>query len=241
MSPEHQNSTGLLAELAKIVIEAALEAEMDEHLAGTDADRSRPGRRNSRNGSRSKTVRTVIGPLTIDVPRDRWGTYEPLTVGKWQREVVGVDRVLLPLAAKGVPLTEMVSLLSQAYPAYAPVRTLSRIASTARERLAAWHERTFEAQFLVLHVHVSTLRTGRGQAAGFPVVSVVGATAPDAQGRQHRELLSLYAVRPDRGTEPWRAVVSDLRRRELSGVRSVVGAASAQFRAAAAVTWPGAA
>jgi putative transposase len=235
-------SAGLLAELAKTVIEAALEAEMVDHLAEGRTDRHwRPGRPNSRNGSRPKTVRTVIGPVTIDVPRDRWGTFEPLTVGKWQREVVGIDRVLLPLAAKGAPLQELFALLSRAYPPHAPASTLRRIAATARARLADWHERTFEAQFPVLHVHVSTFRIGEGQSTGFPVLSVVGATNPDAEGQQRRELLSLYAVRPDRGAEPWRAVVSDLRRRELSGVRSVVGAASPQFRAAVAGLWPGAA
>ncbi len=90
----------------------------------------------------------------------------------------------------------------------------------------------------MLHVHVSTLRAGNGQPTGYPVLSVVGATDPDAEGRQRRELLSLHAVRPDRGSEPWRAVVSDLRRRELRGVRSVVGAASAPFRAAVAHAWP---
>ena len=228
----------MLAELAKTVIEAALEAEMVEHLAAGHADRPRRGRLNSRNGTRLKTVRTVIGPVTIEVPRDRWGTFEPLTVGKWQREVVGVDRVLLPLAAKGAPLQEMVSLLSHAYPPNTPPSTLNRIAATARERLAAWHERTFEGQFPVLHVHVSTLRTGGGKPAGFPVLSVVGATAPDAHGNSRRELLSLHAVRTDRGREPWLAVVSDLRRRELSGVKAVVGAASAPFRAAVAHAWP---
>jgi putative transposase len=238
MTAQHHGKLGLLADLAKTVIEAALEAELVEHLeAARGGPDQRPGRMNSRNGTRPKTVRTVIGPVTIEVPRDRWGTFEPLTVGKWQREVVGVDRVLLPLAAKGAPLQEMVSLLSQAYPPHTPASTLNRIAATARERLAAWHERTFEAQFPVLHVHVSTLRTGGGQPTGFPVLSVVGSTAPDAEGRQRRELLSLYAVRQDRGAELWRAAVTDLKRRELSGVRSVVGAASAPFRAAVAGTW----
>jgi putative transposase len=238
MSSDRKKESRLLAELAKTVIEAALEAEMVEHLESTAQVLPLHGRRNSRNGSRPKTVRTVIGPLTIEVPRDRWGTFEPLTVGKWQREVVGVDRVLLPLAAKGAPLEEMVTLLSQVYPSHASSSTLTRIAATARARLADWHERTFEAHFPVLHVHVSTLRAGNGQPTGFPVLSVVGATAPDAEGGQRRELLSLHAVRADRGSEPWRAVVSDLRRRQLRGVRTVVGAASAPFRAAVAGAWP---
>ena len=109
-----------------------------------------------------------------------------------------------------------------------------------RARLKAWHERTVEGHFPVLHVHLSTMRTHSGQLTGFPVLSVVGSTGPDAEGNQRRELLSLHAVRPDRASEPWTTVVSDLRRRELSGVRSVVGAAAAPFRHAAAGVWPGA-
>jgi transposase-like protein len=239
MSERHR-STGLLAELAKHVIDAALEAELMEHLAGAHNQRLHRGRRNSRNGTRAKTVRTVVGPVTVEVPRDRWGTFQPMTVGKWQREVVGIDRVLLPLAAKGAPARETLDLLAQAYPTTAAPRTLSRILDTVRARLRHWHDRTVSEQFPVLHVHVSTMRTHKGQAAGFPVLSVVGATAPDDQGHQHRELLSLHAVRSDRGSEPWTTVVSDLHRRELSGVRSVVGSAAAPFRQAAAGVWPAA-
>lgn len=236
MSERH--APGLLVELAKHVIEAALEAELMEHLADARNQRPHHGRRNSRNGTRAKTVRTVIGPITVEVPRDRWGTFQPMTVGKWQREVVGVDRVLLQLAAKGAPARETLDLLTQAYPAHAPASTLYRIVEVVRARLRQWHDRSVSGPFPVLHVHLSTLRTHTGQATGFPVLSVVGSTLPDAQGRQRRELLSLHALRPDRGAEPWTTVVTDLRRRDLSGVRSVVGAAAAPFRHAAASVWP---
>jgi transposase-like protein len=239
MSDRHR-STGLLAELAKNVIEAALDAEMVEHLADAHNQRVHCGRRNSRNGTRRKTVRTLIGPITVEVPRDRWGTFQPMTVGKWQREVVGIDRVLLPLAAKGAPARETLDLLAQVYPSHAPTRTLTRIAETVRARLKVWHERRVENPFPVLHVHLSTLRTHNGQVAGFPVLSVVGSTGPDAHGQQRRELLSLHAVRPDRGSDSWTAVVSDLHRRDLRGVRSVTGSAAAPFRIAAATVWPGA-
>jgi len=230
---------GLLVSLARIVLEAALEAELIEHLACQDGP-ARPGRRNARNGTRSKTVRSLVGPVTLEVPRDRWGTFAPMTVGKWQREVVGVDRVLFPLAAKGAPTREIVALLAQAYPPDAPERTLRRIVTMAQARLEDWHERTFEAPYPVLHVHMSTLRTPDGRSAGFPVLSVIGASAPDAHGRQRRELLSIHALPAEGGHEPWLAVVSDLRRRELSGVTSVVGSAAVPFRAAVAHVWPAA-
>jgi putative transposase len=235
-----QQPAGLLAGLAKTLIEAALEAELVEHLARCHAAHVPGRRRNSRNGTRAKTVHSAIGPITIDAPRDRWGTFQPMTVGKWQREVRGVDRVLLLLAAKGAHVEEIVTLLTQVYPAHAPTTTLVRIAELTRARLRAWHERTFDRSFPILHVHLSTTRTLAGRPAGFPVVSVIGSTAPDAEGRRRRELLSLHAVRLDRGGEAWHAVAADLRERRLRGVRSVVGASAAPLRDALAKVCPGA-
>jgi putative transposase len=236
MSQRHRSSD-LLLELAELVVEAALEAEMVEHLAVSRQQPPQRGRRNSRNGSRAKTVRSLVGPLTIDVPRDRWGTFQPVTVGKWQRQVVGLDRVLLPLVAKGAPRGEVVDLLQQAFPPDASPTTLGRIAEMVRERLRQWHDRMLPGAFPVLHVHLSTMRTHQGQVAGFPILSVVGVTAPDGQGAQRRELLSLHAMQPDRGAEPWVAVARDLQRRNLTGVQSVVGAAATPFRHAAARVW----
>lgn len=235
---ERPRSTGLLLELATHVVEAALEAEMVEHLVDAKLQRPQRGRRNSRNGTRSKTVRSLVGALTVDVPRDRWGTFQPMTVGKWQREVVGIDRVLLPLAAKGAPQRDLLALLAQAYPPDASHGALSRIATSVRARLHPWHERPLPRPFPVLHVHLSTLRNYQGRATGFPILSVVGATAPEGHLGARRELLSLHAMRPEHGSEPWAAVIGDLRRRGLDGVRSVVGAAAVPFRHAAGGLWP---
>ena len=107
---------GLLAPVVRLVVEGALEAELDAHLA--DRSQIRPcgvQRRNARNGSRSKTVRTAFGEVTIDAPRDRWGTFDPVVVGKWQRRVVGVDQLTVPLAALGADEREGVALLGRVY------------------------------------------------------------------------------------------------------------------------------
>ncbi len=236
--PKRHRAPSLLADLAKHSIEAALDAEMTEHLASPLNQRPRGGRRNSRNGTRSKTVRSVIGQLSIDVPRDRWGTFQPVTIGKWQREVVGIDRVLLLLAAKGAPTRETLDLLRHAYPAGTSPCTLTQIADSVWARLRPWHDRGLVEPFPVLHVHVSTLRSSTGQAVGFPVLSVVGTTAPDSPDGEKRELLSLHAVKPERSHDAWTIAANDLYRRGLRGVESVVGPAAAPFREAAANIWP---
>ena len=80
---------GLLAGLTKQVLEAGLEVEMDEHLGYPKHAVEGRNHGNSRNGTRSKTVLTEIGPVDIDVPRDRDSSFDPQTVRKGQRRLDG--------------------------------------------------------------------------------------------------------------------------------------------------------
>src|SRR5690348_14998582 len=92
---------GLLAQLTKRVIESALEGEITDHLG---YDRHDPAGRdggNSRNGHRTKTVLTEVGPVQIDVPRDRAASFEPQIVGKRKRRLSGVDELVISLSEIG--------------------------------------------------------------------------------------------------------------------------------------------
>ena len=92
---------GLLGHFTKQIPETALEVEMDEHLGYTKHDSAGRNHGNSRDGTRSKTVITEIGPVDIDVPRHRDSTFEPATVKKRQRRLNGVDSMVISLTAKG--------------------------------------------------------------------------------------------------------------------------------------------
>ncbi len=85
---------GLLAELTKSVLEAGLEAEMTEHLGYEPHDPAGHHSGNSRNGTRTKTVLTEIGPVELEVPRDRAGSFEPVLVPKRKRRLGGVDAMV---------------------------------------------------------------------------------------------------------------------------------------------------
>ena len=82
---------GLLAQLTKRLVESALEGEITDHLGYDRHDAAGRDGRNSRNGHRSKTVLTEVGPVEIDVPRDRDGSFEPKIVAKRKRRLSGVD------------------------------------------------------------------------------------------------------------------------------------------------------
>ena len=100
---------GLLTRLTKSVLETALEAEMTEHLGYDKHDPMGRNGGNSRNGTRTKTVVTEIGPVDIEVPRDRDGSFAPAIVRKRQRRLDGVDDIVLSLTARGLTTGEIVA------------------------------------------------------------------------------------------------------------------------------------
>jgi hypothetical protein len=79
---------GLLTGLTRQVLQTALETELTEHLGHEHGGTPGPGR-NVRNGLSAKTVRTEIGPVSVKVPRDRAGTFEPVLVPKHGRRLTG--------------------------------------------------------------------------------------------------------------------------------------------------------
>jgi putative transposase len=93
---------GLLGKLTKMVVEGALEGELDDHLGYDKHDPAGRNGGNSRNGHRAKTVLTDTGPVEITVPRDRDASFEPKIVAKRQRRLTGVDEMVISLSAKGL-------------------------------------------------------------------------------------------------------------------------------------------
>jgi transposase-like protein len=92
----------LLTRLTKVVIESAMEGEMDDHLGYGKHDPAGRNGGNSRNGTRPKTMLTEAGPVKIQVPRDRDSSFEPVIVAKRQRRVSGIDDLVISLSAKGL-------------------------------------------------------------------------------------------------------------------------------------------
>jgi hypothetical protein len=106
---------GLLQQLTKLVLESSLEGEMDAHLAYAKHEVAGRDGGNSRNGRRPKTVLTEVGPVEVDVPRDRDGSFEPVIVRKRQRRLDGVDGMVLSLSAKGLTTGEISAHLAEVY------------------------------------------------------------------------------------------------------------------------------
>ena len=129
---------GLLARLTKRVVESALEGELDDHLGYGKHDPAGRNGGNSRNGTRAKTLLTEAGPVPIEVPRDRDGSFSPQLVRKRQRRLSGVDDLVISLSAKGLTHGEICAHLSEVYGAQVSKQTITAITDRVGEGLGEW-------------------------------------------------------------------------------------------------------
>jgi hypothetical protein len=160
---------GLLTGLTKTVLETALEAEMSEHLG---YDRHDPAGRdggNSRNGTRAKTVLTEIGPVEIEVPRDRDAGFSPVIVRKRRRRLDGIDEIVLSLTARGLTTGEVAAHFAEVYGAKVSKDTISKITDKVLDDMAEWQNRPLDAVYPVIFID-APLRQGPRRAGHQPAL-----------------------------------------------------------------------
>lgn len=135
---------GLLQQVTRAVLQTALEAEMAEHLGYERGEMPPPGSGNHRNGSSAKTVRTEVGQVQLDVPRDRQGSFEPKIVPKHARRLEGFDEAIISLYAKGLTTGEIQAHLAEIYDVQVSRDLVSRVTDKVAEELAAWQSRPLD-------------------------------------------------------------------------------------------------
>jgi len=209
---------GLLKQLTKTVIESALAEEMTEHLGYEKHDPAGAGTGNIRNGTRGKTVLTeASGPVEIDVPRDRQGTFEPQIVKKRQRRLEGVDQIVLCLYAKGLTTGEISAHFAEIYGASVSKETISRITDRVLEEMHEWAVRPLDEIYAAIFVDAIVVKVRDGQVANRPFYAAIGVTLDG-----ERDILGLWAGAGGEGAKFWMSVLTDLRNRGVKDTFFVV-------------------
>lgn len=208
---------GLLASLTKRVLELGLEVEMSEHLGYDKHDPAGRDGGNSRNGTRSKTVLTDVGPVTIEVPRDRAGSFEPQTIRKRQRRLEGVDAMVLSLFAKGLTTGEISAHLAEVYGAEVSKETISKITDAVLEEMAAWLARPLDSVYPVVFIDAIVVKVRDGQVANRAFYCAIGVTV---EGR--RDILGIWPSPNAEGAKFWLGVLTELKNRGVGDVCIVV-------------------
>jgi len=222
---------GLMRMMMKSGLERMLDTEMDVHLgrrsvpamAELEAARAEPlttaagekqGPPNRRNGRSRKTVQGDVGEVTLNTPRDRDGTFEPLIVGKHQRRVPGFDEKILALYAKGMTTRDIQEIVRELYGVDVSATLVSEITADLDAEVTAWQTRPIEAVWPIVYfdgivVHV---RGGNGRVSQHTIYVALGV---NIEGR--KELLGLW-LSENEGAKFWLACLTDLKNRGLSDI-----------------------
>ncbi|WP_436841985.1 IS256 family transposase [Streptomyces bobili] len=208
---------GLLQQLTKTVLESALEGEITDHLGYDKHDPAGKDGGNSRNGTRSKTVLTDVGPVEINVPRDREGSFEPAIVKKRQRRLTGVDEMVLSLSAKGLTHGEISAHLAEVYGASVSKTTISTITDKVMDGMAEWQNRPLDRVYPVVFIDAVNVKIRDGQVANRPIYVALAVTAEG-----HRDILGLWAGDGGEGAKHWLRVLSELKNRGIEDVLMLV-------------------
>ena len=165
---------GLLTGLVQRVLQAGLDAEMTEHLGYPPHDIAGRGSGNTRNGSYPKTVVTEVGPVEVTVPRDRNGSFEPVTVPKHARRLDGLAGNVINLYAKGLTTGEIRDHLEEIYGTDISKDTVSRITDGIVEDMLAWQSRPLDPIYPVVLIDAIMIKVRDAQVANRPVYVAIG-------------------------------------------------------------------
>jgi transposase-like protein len=208
---------GLLQQLTKRFLEASLDAEMDEHLGYGRHELAGRNGGNSRNGKRSKTLLTEVGPVPIEVPRDRDGSFTPAIVAKRQRRFGGIDDLVISLTAKGLTTGEVAAHLGEVYGAEVSKDHISTITDRVLDTLGEWQNRPLDPVYPVVFIDCIHVKIRDGQVANRPIYVALAVTADGG-----KDILGLWAGDGGEGAKYWLRVLTELKNRGVGDVCIVV-------------------
>jgi putative transposase len=228
---------GLLAQLTKTIIESAAEGEMDAHLGYAKHDSAGRDGGNSRNGARTKSVLTDIGPVEVAIPRDRHGTFEPQIVRKRQRRLSGLDSLVISLSAKGLTHGEICAHLAEVYGAQVSKQTISTITDRVIEGMSEWQNRPLDPVYPVVFIDAINVKIRDGNVANRPIYTALAVTVDGT-----RDVLGLWAGEhgDGEGAKYWLRVLSEIKNRGTQDVCIVVCDGLKGLPEAIANAWPAA-
>jgi len=225
---------GLLTALMGQVLQTGLEVELADHLGYEAYDPAGRGSGNSRNGSYPKTVTTEIGPVELRMPRDRTGTFEPVTVPKHVRRLDGLSGNVISLYAKGLTTGEIQAHLEEMYGTQVSRETVSKITDQIVADMLAWQSRPLDRVYAVLLIDAIVIKVRDSQVANRPVYVAIGVNMDG-----ERDVLGLWlGPTGGEGAKQWMTMMTELKNRGVADALIVCCDGLKGLPDAIRVTWP---
>jgi len=204
---------GMLKQLTKAVIEAALAAEMNQHLGHTRYGAVANASGNVRNGQSAKTITGDFGEVEIAVPRDRDASFTPQLIPKHQRRVPGFDERILSLYARGMTTREIAAHLQEIFGAEVSPALISAITDTVADEVRAWQSRPLDRLYPILYLDCLMVKTREAaNAANRAIYMAIGVNTDGI-----KDVLGLWTA-PTEGAKFWLSVVTELKNRGVNDI-----------------------
>ena len=208
-----QRVESVTQQFKKALIERVMCAEMSHHL-GYEPGAAKPeDATNHRNGKSGKTVLTGDGPLRIEVPRDREGSFEPLLIGKHERRFTGFDDKIIALYARGMTVREIQAFLAEAYALEVSPDLISSVTDAVMSEAAVWQSRPLEAMYPVVFFDALRVKIREGGMVRSKAVYLALGVLRDGT----RDILGLW-IENTEGAKFWMRVFNDLKTRGCNDI-----------------------
>ena len=208
-----EDLSALSAQLTKITVEAALNAEMEDHLGYAPNDAKGRNSGNSRNGYSKKTLKGDHGEIEIATPRDRDASFEPQIVRKGQTRITGMDDQILSLYAKGMSTRDIVAAFKDMYGADVSAGLVSKVTNAVIEQVVEWQNRPLEAVYPIVYLDCIVVKIRQDKRVINKSVYLALGINLDGQ----KELLGLW-ISETEGAKFWLNVLTELQNRGVEQI-----------------------
>ena len=199
--------------LKKAVIERAMNAEMTGHLGYGPGEEKPEDQSNHRNGTSPKTVITDDGPIRIEVPRDREGSYEPQLIGKHERRFTGFDQKIVSMYARGMTVREIQGYLLEMYGTEVSPDFISTVTDEVMAEVVAWQNRPLEPMYPVIFFDALRVKIRDDAVVRNKAVYLALGVLPDGS----RDVLGLW-IEQTEGAKFWLKVFNELKTRGCNDI-----------------------
>ena len=209
----HEELEAAVRRFKKAIIERALGGELTHHLGYPPGGTKPQEASNHRNGTSGKTILTDDGSLTIDVPRDREGTFEPRLIAKHERRFTGFDDKILALYARGMTVREIQGFLADMYAVEVSPDLISTVTDAVVAEVTAWQTRPLEPMYPVVFFDALRVKIRDEAMVRSKAVYLALAVLPDGT----RDILGIW-IEQTEGAKFWMKVFSDLKTRGCADI-----------------------
>lgn len=225
---------GLLPALVARVLQTGLNIEFEDHVGYEPYALEGRGSGNSRNGSHPSTVITDIGPVEVQMPRDRNSTFEPVTVPKHARRLDGLTSQVVSLYAKGMTTGDIQAHLAEIYDTEISRETISKITDAIVGEMLSWQNRPLDRVYAVVLIDAIVIKVRDAQVANRPVYVAIGVNLDG-----ERDVLGMWlGPTGGEGAKQWMTMLTELRNRGIADVLIVCCDGLKGLPDAIRVTWP---